>query len=349
MGLQRSNSSVRLLLALCGLVGYLSPASAQQLGRIVNNPYGNPYEASVVQVRSPYWGYSYSYSFFSWGDYLHGAADVIRSQGQFMINKEEANYLHEKYLQEKVYTRRKEVEHWVWERELKNEVYERERERILQAEIKRDLTDPPQTQIFAGASLNLLLNQLEQETRLSPSGSVSVKKEWLPHINVTFVRTGTGGNVGLLKGDHIAWPFLLRMKEFTPQRESIDQLIAQAKQEALAGRARAETLLDARRQVAELEKRIAEESRANRNDLYSPSDYYNAKRSLREVSAALQMLDQEDAAFYLTPLQGETVAELVDYMKTKGLNFAPATTGGHRSYIALHRALASEVTRVRGR
>src|SRR5262249_47495411 len=157
------------------------------------------YAASVVQVPSPYWGYTYSHSFFSYGDYLHGAADVIRSQGQFIINKQQANYLHEKYLQEKLTTRRKELEHWVWERELRNEANDRERERILKAEIKRDELDPPQTQILAGSSLNRLLAQLKQEPNLSRSRSVAVQKEWLPDIHVTFVRTGTGGNIGLLK------------------------------------------------------------------------------------------------------------------------------------------------------
>jgi hypothetical protein len=309
----------------------------------------NPYDAGVVQVPSPYWGYTYWHYPYALGDYLHGAADVIRSQGQLIINKQQANYLHEKYLQEKLTTRRKELEHWVWERELRNEANDRERERILQAEIKRDQLDPPQTQIFAGSSLNLLLAQLKQETDLPPGGSVPVHKDWLPHIHVTFVRTGTGGNVGLLKGDHLSWPFLLRMEEFTPLREKIEQLIGQAKKEALAGAVKIDTLAEARRQVATLESRVAEESRANRNDLWSPSDFANAKRSLRELKAALQMLEREDAAFYLTPLQGETVAELVEFMKSKGLNFAPATTGSERFYIALHRALASELTRVRGR
>jgi hypothetical protein len=57
-------------------------------------------------------------------------------------------------------------------------------------------------------------------------------------------------------------------------------------------------------------------------------------------------LEQPDAAYYLNPLQGRTVAELVDYMKKNGIRFAPATNGCERFYVSLHRALASEVTRL---
>ena len=95
---------------------------------------------------------------------------------------------------------------------------------------------------------------------------------------------------------------------------------------------------------------MTEELRSNRNDLWSPSDFVDARRSLKEFSDALQMLKRRDAAFYLTPLQGRSVAELVQFMNDKGLYFAPATTGSERDYVALHRALAQEFTNVhRGR
>ena len=60
------------------------------------------------------------------------------------------------------------------------------------------------------------------------------------------------------------------------------------------------------------------------------------------------MLERPDAAYYLTPLQGRTVAELVAHMKKNGVRFAAATVGCERYYVALHRALADEVTRLKG-
>jgi hypothetical protein len=321
--------------------------NAQQLSNVVNSPYrlANPYNSAVVQVPSPYWGYSYSY--FSYGDYLHGAADVIRSQGQFMINKQEANIVREKYQQTKLETRRKEYEQWRWERDFKNQAYEQERKRIREAEIERDRTDPPQTQILAGASLNLLLAELKTAPNLSPGRSVPVHPDWLPHIHVTYASSGTGGNVGLLKGEQIHWPLLLCQDDFTPQREAIEKLLSQAKKEAPAGKAGADTLIEARRQVKQLEQRVVEELRASRNDLWTPGDFVDAKRSLREFSSALQMLQRSDAAYYLTPLRGRTVADLVQFMSEKGLSFAPATMGRERAYTALRQALAAELTNVR--
>jgi hypothetical protein len=323
--------------------------NAQQLPNVVNSPYrlANPYNYAPVQVPSPYWGYSYSYSYFSYGDYLHGAADVIRSQGQFMINKQQANLLREEYQQQKLVTRRKEYEQWRWERDFKNQAYEQERKRIREAEIERDRNDPPQTQILAGASLNLLLAELKKAPNLSPGRSAPVNSDWLPHIHVTYASSGTGGNVGLLKGEQIHWPLLLRQEEFRPQRETIEKLLGQAKEEALAGKAGADTLIEARRQVKQLEQRVVEELRASRNDLWTPGDFVDAKRSLREFSSALQMLQRPDAAYYLKPLQGRTVAELVQFMSDKGLSFAPATMGGERAYTALRQALATELTNVR--
>jgi hypothetical protein len=291
-------------------------------------------------VPSGYWGYSYSY--FSYGDYLHGAADVIRSQGQFLINKQEANILREKFEQEKFVTRRKETEHWRWERDFKNEAYEQERKRIREMEFQRDINDPAQTQVLGATTLNLLLSELKK-VDLARGASVTIDQECLPHINITWSGSGTGGNVGLLKGDKIAWPLFLRQEEYAKDRERIENLLAEAKKEAIGGETNADTLLETRKQIKLLEQRVSEELKANRNDLWSPSDFVRATRSLKEFASALQMLERPDAAFYLTPLQGRTVAELVELMKNKGLSFAPATTGSERFYFSLRQALASEL------
>src|SRR5262249_38506064 len=102
-----------------------------------------------------------------------------------------------------------------------------------------------------------------------------------------------------------------------------------------------------RRGVEQLEARVARDVRTDRGNLWSPSDFVAAGRTLREIKAALQMLEREDAAYYLAPLQGRTVAELVEFMNSQGLSFATATSGCERHYVALHRALANELTQVR--
>jgi len=324
---------VLIHLAILCLGGTVSSIQAQPI---------NPYRARYLNIPSPYWGYTYN----PYGDYLHGAADVIRSQGQYLVNKEQAGLVREKARQEKFVTRKKEVELWAWEREFKIEVWEKERERIRQKEIERDRTDPPQTQVWDASSLNLLLAELKK-LPLSPGNSERVKPEWLPHVHVTYARSGTGGNVGLLKGEHVVWPLLLRTENFTREREEIEKLLAQAKQETLNGTAKVETLVDMRGLVDELERHVREESRSNPTGLWSPSDFIRARQTLRELRSALQMLEREDAKSYLQPLQGETIAQLVQYMRDRGLSFAPATSGGERSYTALHGALAREYTRVK--
>jgi integrase len=81
------------------------------------------------------------YTYDPYGGYLHGAADVIRAQGDYLI-------LREKAIQERVKTqdlrresRRKELEAWYWEREYKATMREKEAERDRASMIKTTRTD----------------------------------------------------------------------------------------------------------------------------------------------------------------------------------------------------------------
>jgi hypothetical protein len=322
-------SAYLTLLALVGLAGLAGSAHAQDL---------NPYNTPVMSTPSPYWGYTYS----PYASALHGVADVIRSQGQYLVNKEQATMMREKNRQEKITTRRKEVEHWVWEREFKAEAAKKERLRIQEEEREKSRTAPPLGEVLSAYSLNFLLQELKQKPGLSTNASTPVDSEWLLHIHVTYVTSGAGGNVGLLKGDQVPWALLLRSQPYRSQRERVEELLNRAKQEVRNGGATTDTLVELRKQLDSLEDRVHQDARSGRGDLWTPGDFIRASRSLREIKSAAHMLEDTDAAFYLDPLQGRTVAELVQFMKSKGLSFAPATAGAERFYIALHRALADE-------
>jgi hypothetical protein len=328
-----------LLVAVVGVAGLGGPVLGQDTAP---STVTNPYTVSVVSAPSPYWGYSSN----PYGGYLHGVADVTRAQGQWLLYQQEAIRLREKNRQEKVVSRRMEIEHWVWEREFLAEARKRERERIREEERERSRTTPPLTEILSAYSLNFLLHELKQNPGLAAAGSIPVEAEWLDHVHVTYVTTGAGGNVGLLKGNRIPWGVLLRGKDYHADREEVERLVAQAKKEVRAGGASAETIVDLRQRLDALTARIERAARSDRDDSCTPSDFVRAARSLRDLKAAVLMLQEEDAAFYLDSLQGKNVAELVEYMKSKGLSFAPATAGCERFYVALHRALADEYNRV---
>ena len=61
----------------------------------------------------------------------------------------------------------------------------------------------------------------------------------------------------------------------------------------------------------------------------------------------MQALEKGDAVLNLDYQQkfakgGKTVQELVEYLKSKGLRFAPATAGDERAYQALQAALSAQ-------
>ena len=67
--------------SVASLYAFAPPAAAQSRGS------GDPYEVVVTTAPSPYWGYTYHpYATTP----LHGVADIVRAQGDFLIKKEEA-------------------------------------------------------------------------------------------------------------------------------------------------------------------------------------------------------------------------------------------------------------------
>jgi hypothetical protein len=318
---------------------FASPAVAQ------SGSYGDPYRAVISAAPSSYWGYTYSpYATTP----LHGVAAIIHAQGDYLVKRQEAALLREQVRQVKLQTRRLQLEHWEWERNFKVGALNRERKRVREAEVERARNFPPNTEIYAAIPLNNLLDELRKQPALSPARSSPIEASWLAHIHITVEGRG---NMGLLKTDRLFWPQLLTRSDFAPTREKIDQLLASSKEQVLRtsndGRVDPQGLRELRQHVAECKKRIDNELASGVEDTaWNLRHYMEASRFLRDVNDAIYVLEKPNAAMYLNPLQGATVAELVAHMKKKGIRFAPALTGDEQHYIALHRALADEVTRL---
>lgn len=297
----------------------------------------DPYKIVIPRVSSAYWGYTDN----PYASYLHGAADVIRSQGEFTFMRQEAVLRRQKVREAKLENRRKELEQWDWERAFWTKSVEEQRQRVREAQIERSRNDPPLTEIWSAMALNDLLGELKRSRgELSAGASVPVEPEWLEHVHVT---SGKGrGNVGLLKRGRVPWPLLLGSPQFDGERKAIDRLMKDVCEEARRGHRIDESLRQLQGQVAALQKKLRA---ANKNT--EPNAWIHVQSFLRDLDAALAGLERPDAAFYLLPVQGKTVAEVVEYMTRKGVDFAPATCGDERHYRALYSALAAEVNRVR--
>jgi len=203
---------------------------------------------------SPYWGYTYNpYASTLRGiaSVGHAQANIIRAQGEFLVNREQAALVREQVRVAKLETRKKELEHWEWEREFKAGALERERDRIRAVEVDRSRKFPPASEILAATALNALLNELKAQPAL-PGDSTPIEPEWLAHIHVA---SPAGGHLGLLKHDRIHWPLMLRTSEFKNERENVESLIEQARRDAANKGLTGEEILLLRQLLSSLQRR----------------------------------------------------------------------------------------------
>jgi hypothetical protein len=331
--------SLSSIILLAGLLLVPAPVSAQST---TTDPYS---VMGSVTVPSPYWGYSSD----PYSGYMYGAAAVIKAQAEFMISREQAALIREQVRSAKIDNRKKELEHWAWEREFTFNAIVAERERIRQYEIDRSRTDPPLTDILSASALNNLLGELKKLPDLPAGVAVPVDPSWLPRINVT---SGIAGNVGLLKMDEVEWPMLLERREFGTQRQRFEKQLAQCKLKLLEkGRVPVDDYVELRRLLVNMygELQEAQKQAGPADPIWTPSHFYRARRCLSDLNDALTALEEKESVYFLQPLRGQTVSELVAHMRANGLKFAPATRGSERQYAALHQALAKALSSAQGK
>lgn len=212
-------------------------------------------------------------------------------------------------------------------------------EQLKTERLDRQLYHPPVTEIWAAEPLNALLTELQ---RLKAQGmelpEVQLKDDVLKHANLTAGLST--GNIGVFKSQKpLAWPVALRAAKYQTVRQHLDALTAQLIQQAKGG---AVDVDDVQEAAVLLEKTQAQ-LKAEVARLSAP-EYIQAKRFLNDLTEAVKVLKQPDAASHFNQdyaAQGRNVAELVQYMADKGLKFAPAAAADKASYSALHQALAS--------
>jgi hypothetical protein len=246
--------------SVAALCGFSAPSFADPA------PAGRSTTVVVATAPSPYWGYTYS----PYGAYLQGAAAVTRANGDYLHKVQEAAMLREKVRQERLETRRKQLEQIEWERDFHFKSIERQRERVRQIEVEYSRNFPQLTEIYAAGPLNKLLEELVKQPALSPDGSAPVEAEWLQHVHVT---SDGRTNLGLLKGDALFWPSVFYRPDFADDREAMDQLLTQAKGQILKGQPRVEPnlLADLRGRVAACQERCDREFRKMG---WGPEDHY---------------------------------------------------------------------------
>lgn len=334
-------------------LGHWTNAQACYLHR-VNSPYGHdlglvapsPYTRTMTSVAPPSSYLPPAAGYSSYGPvydpaaaYLHGGADVIRSQGQYLIDVQSAGVIREERRRHRIENAYRLVDlHRHIEANTPTLQDRREQSQLL--EVRRALTSPPVTEILSGSSLNVLLAEAQARHRQGLRGSaVPVADGVLRHVNLT---TGRGGHLGLLRGDALHWPAALREPAGAALRRRVEELLRDAARQARSHRrVDAGTLRELADSAGQLRAGVAP-----RLPKLEFAAYREVKTLLEQFDDAVKALGQADAGALLChqdALRGLNAGELVRYLTEHGLKFGPATDEGRPAYQAMHEALAAYV------
>lgn len=299
-------------------------------------PYTGAVMTSVPAPSSPYPYGPYADAF---GGYLHGGADVIRAQGEFLKDIQRSGVIHEERRKAQIENRYREFEYRRYAEANTPSLQDRRDQHQLQ-ELRRALANPPTTEIHSAYSLNVLLAAAQAHHRAGQRGlEAPLSEEVLRHINLT---TGGGGHLGLLKEGRLHWPEALREPACALPRYRVEELIPSAVHQARSrGQVDAGTLRTLADSVEQLRTHLA-----GKLPKLEFAAHRDAKTFLQHLDEAVRALGQKDVGAIFAhqdALRGKTVGRLVRYMTEHGLKFATAVDGDRRAYEGLHEALAAYV------
>jgi len=289
----------------------------------------------------PYSGSSYNpyYPYYDpYGGALRGVADILGAQGKFQVSMAQSSVIGEQFRQARIDTRRRLFDEYQYER-ANTPTTQMLREMDQKEMLRRSINNAPTTEILSGDAMNIILDHLmKAQANNIKATSVPLEADTLAKINVRPL--GRNGNVSLLKnGGILKWPLPLQVSEYEKERKQVDELIVKAVHQADFQTVDRGTLKDIVDNMKKLQERVS----SHVNDM-GTGKYLEAKRYLNAVDEAVRALGQDDITNYFNhkyEARGNTVAELVKYMKDKGLRFAPSIGSEEGAYKAVHQALVS--------
>jgi hypothetical protein len=283
------------------------------------------------------------------GGYNYSSGQDLLALGAVGIGQEQARILREAANQAKLDTRKKYIDTMAYVRA--NEyTFSKEQADIADRLVKRVQKTPTPAEIQTGKSLNVLLDDLSKFEILSKSGqsrnsmsTVTLDEDVLKLVNIT--SPGSYGNIGLLRdGGRFTWPAAFDDKDVASdkERKDIEVQAQELYQQAANAKPNNNTLKDLESALQSVHTKLEGAAKS-----ISPSNYLQAKRFLDSFDAAVVAIKKGDVVTNLEFQQkfnakgGKTVQELVEYMGSRGLKFAPVNEGDERSYYALQAALAA--------
>jgi hypothetical protein len=272
--------------------------------------------------------------------YLSGAASITDSNARYYQTIAQARLVREQAVQEHYRTRRAMMEQAEWEMAHRPDP-EKIRQAALQRELDRARVSPPLTEIASGRSLNALLRNAiaSQGQGLRSEVNPSLNEDTLKSINPTV--GDTRGNGGLLKDNgNLQWPQPLQSEAFKEAREDFSRHVKQAVSTVRLSRSPNDsTLRDLQADLKKMHETLKDNASAMSEDQQVEATRYLGL--LKNTIAALKDRNVVNLFNGTWTLRGKNVGEVVQFMRDKGLWFAPATPSDQASYTALYHALAA--------
>jgi len=215
------------------------------------------------------------------------------------------------------------------------------REEARLQRLTRARNTPPLEEIASGASLNELLTNIQRVSARDriPGYTIAVDPEALRHINVTTTEDARGSNEMFKPNTLKEWPVALAPTRFDADKDLVRNAVSAMAAAQEQGKVDEARLVAARRAIDRM-----------RDNLYQArfdiafADYTRAVEFLNKVEDAVIVLGRPGAQNYLNgtfAARGKTMAELTDYMISKGLKFAKASPGDEPHYSSLYQQLAT--------
>jgi hypothetical protein len=326
-----------------------NPYGNAYLGAYAGNPYGSLISTGAGYAGgiagTSYGGYNsyppYNYNSDPYGGYLRGSVDVLKGQGKLVVDIQQSKQKKELAEQAKIDTRRKLFDEILYER-AHTPSFTETQEKIAALRLRRSQSTASITEVRSGQALNTLLNDLKKlHGRKSYGPEMDLDPKILRQINV---RGAGKGNMGLLRNaGQLTWPLGLRDLEPSDLANDIRSTLEKKTRIAVQQAANGEVDTGVLKDLAANAKKLHQLLARNVNELPA-NQYIEAKRYLNNLDEAITTLTSPDVANYFNQTweaKGKTVKELVSYMASHGLDFAPGVSGDEAAYQALYSALAA--------
>ena len=201
-----------------------------------------------------------------------------------------------------------------------------------QARLARIRDNPTPDDIDSGDALNMILDQMS-DPRVMQGSSLRLANATVSPQAIREIPFRDETDAITLSLDEMTdpknWPLPLHADTFKPEREAYQKAVDDALEEDKDGSLKPETVARVRNAVAALYQKVGETIPKTQKPEYTQA--MNYLKGLAGMSRMLEKPNVEAVLAELEKVQSTTVGNLVAFMHTYNLRFAPATTPKQRA------------------